>query len=332
MRIFRNVFLLFFCPVVSIASAQEMISAPEPQPGVITGTITDADGAWVPNAVIVLDSSNPSDHRTATSDGNGLFALSGVRTAAPVHIMVTAQGFAAWTSTELTLTPGQSLELPEIKLTVGALETTVTAVFAEQFALEQVKAEEKQRVLGVIPNFYVVYDHNAVPLTKTLKFRLALKASTDVATISGVAAFAGINQAADRFAFGQGAQGYGKRFGAIYADGFSDIMVGGAILPSLLHQDPRYFYQGTGTIKSRALHAISAPFICKGDNGKWQFNYSSIGGDLASGAISNLYYPSSNRGAGLVFQTSLTTTAGRMLTTLAQEFLLKKFTTQAPQP
>ena len=74
------------------------------------------------------------------------------------------------------------------------------------------------------------------------------------------------------------------------------------------------------------LHALSSPFICKGDNGKWQFNYSSIGGDLASGAISNLYYPESNRGANLVVNTALTAAGGRMLNALAQEFLLKKFT------
>jgi hypothetical protein len=76
-------------------------------------------------------------------------------------------------------------------------------------------------------------------------------------------------------------------------------MIGGAILPSLLHQDPRYFYQGTGTKKSRALHALSNSFVCKGDNGRRQPNYSSIGGDLASAAISNAYYPASNRGVGL---------------------------------
>jgi len=77
-------------------------------------------------------------------------------------------------------------------------------------------------------------------------------------------------------------------------------MIGGAILPALLHQDPRYFYQGTGSNKSRALHALVAPLVCRGDNGRLQTNYSSVGGDLASAALSNAYYPPSNRGAGLV--------------------------------
>ena len=137
---------------------------------------------------------------------------------------------------------------------------------------------------------------------------------------------AGINQAADTPNYVQGAKGYGERFGAAYADGFTDIMIGGAVLPSLLHQDPRYFYQGTGTTKSRILHALSTPFICKGDNGRWQPNYSSIGGDLASGAIANLYYPASNRGVRLVFGNALITTGGRMVNGLVQEFLLRKFT------
>jgi len=106
-------------------------------------------------------------------------------------------------------------------------------------------------------------------------------------------------------------------------------MIGGAILPSLLHQDPRYFYRGTGTNKSRLLHAISNPFICRGDNGHLQPNYSSIGGDLASSALSNLYYPPSNRGAGLVFENLLISTGQRMLSSVVQEFVLHKLTPRA---
>jgi hypothetical protein len=105
-------------------------------------------------------------------------------------------------------------------------------------------------------------------------------------------------------------------------------MIGGAILPSLLHQDPRYFYQGTGTKKSRALHAISNPFVCRGDNGHRQPNYSSLGGDLASVALSNAYYPASNRGAGLVFENFVISTGERMLASLVQEFVLNKFTSK----
>jgi hypothetical protein len=196
----------------------------------------------------------------------------------------------------------------------------------EEVAMEQVKIEETQRVLGIIPNFYVVYDPNPAPLTTKLKFHLALKTSTDTFTILGTGALAGINQAGDTPNYRQGFKGYAERFGAAAGDGVSDIMIGGAILPSLLHQDPRYYYKGTGTNQARAFHALASPFICKGDNGKLQPNFSSIGGDLSSSALSNLYYPPSNRGAGLVFQNVALSTGERMLSALVQEFVLSKLT------
>jgi hypothetical protein len=106
-------------------------------------------------------------------------------------------------------------------------------------------------------------------------------------------------------------------------------VVGGAILPSLLHQDPRYFYQGTGTNKSRALHAISSPFICRGDNGRLQPNYSTVGGDLASAALANAYYPESNRGVGLFLGNFFIATGQRALANVAQEFILRRLTPKA---
>jgi hypothetical protein len=106
-------------------------------------------------------------------------------------------------------------------------------------------------------------------------------------------------------------------------------MVGGAILPSLLHQDPRYFYQGTGTNKLRALHALSSPFICRGDNGPLQPNYSTIGGDLASAALANAYHPESDRGVGLFLGNFFVPTGQRALANVAQKFILRRFTPKA---
>jgi hypothetical protein len=140
---------------------------------------------------------------------------------------------------------------------------------------------------------------------------------------------AAINQGANRPNYVQGAKGYGQRFGSIAADGVSDILIGGAILPSLLHQDPRYFYQGTGTTSSRLIHAMLSPFICRGDNGRMQPNYSSLGGNLASSALSNTYYPESNRGLGLVFGTFAIGTGYRMVSGIAQEFILPRLTPKA---
>ena len=191
------------------------------------------------------------------------------------------------------------------------------------------RVQEKQRVFGVIPNFYVNYDRHPEPLTPELKFQLAMKVSTDPVTALGVGLVAGIRQAADSPNFQQGAKGYGQRYGVTAANRFTSIVIGGAILPSLLHQDPRYFYQGEGTKKSRILHALSYPFVCPGDNGRMQPNYSSLGGDLASAALSNAYYPQSNRGASLVLGNFAIGTAEHMIGALAQEFLLHRFTRNA---
>jgi hypothetical protein len=93
----------------------------------------------------------------------------------------------------------------------------------------------------------------------------------------------------------------------------------------VLHQDPRYFYKGTGRIASRALYAIASVVICKGDNGRWQPNYSNVLGDLAAAGISNLYYPASDRdGAELTIRNSLIGTAGGAVGNLFQEFLIKR--------
>jgi hypothetical protein len=230
-------------------------------------------------------------------------------------------------------TPGQYEILTGSKLHIAQALTTITvaapAASPEEIAAEQVKVEEQQRIFGIIPNFYVVYDHNAAPLTPKLKFKLATKVLIDPVTILGVAAVAGINQAGDVPNYGQGAQGYGKRFGAAYTTGATDIMIGGAILPSLLHQDPRYFYQGTGTKKSRAWHAISSTFVTRGDDGSRQPNYSTIGGDLASAAIANTYYPASDRGPGRIFGNVLINSGERALANLAQEFILRRLTPKA---
>jgi len=168
-----------------------------------------------------------------------------------------------------------------------------------------------------------------VPLTTKLKFQLAAKVAFDPVTFIGVGIAAGAGQAGDHPDYPQGAKGYAERYRTSFANGFTDIMIGGAILPSLLHQDPRYFYQGTGTKKSRALHAFSSPFVCRGDNGQRQVNYSTIGGDLATAAISNAYYPASNRGVGLFLGNFLIGTGQRAAANLAQEFILRRLTHKA---
>lgn len=318
--------LILAALAMALPLAAQDTNASTPQTANITGTVTDVNGDTLSGATVVLQGPGLKDPRKVLSDDNGFFEFKQLDPGT-YRVTITAQEFADWTSPDLVLNPGQYLILTDSKLHIAKATTTVSVVYTPvEVATEQVKIEETQRVFGIIPNFYVVYDPSPAPLTTKLKFRLALKTSTDVVTVLGVGVLAGINQAGDTPNYRQGWTGYGERFGAAAADGFSDIMLGGAILPSLLHQDPRYYYQGTGTNKSRALHALSSPFVCRGDSGRLQFNYSSIGGDLGSSALSNLYYPASNRGAGLVFQNFFLSTGERMLSSLVQEFVLGKIT------
>jgi hypothetical protein len=161
-----------------------------------------------------------------------------------------------------------------------------------------------------------------------MKFHLAYKGLTHPTFFAFEGLWAGVEQAAHTPDYRQGARGYGERFGANLASGTSEAFFGNAVLPSLLHQDPRYFYEGSGTKGSRAWHAIEAPFVCKGDNGKSQPNYSQWGGSLISASLSNTYYPSSDRGAGLVFRNFGTSMGLHVVLGLAQEFLLGKFTSR----
>jgi hypothetical protein len=309
---------------------QAAAPAPDPSKANVSGTVTTVNGDLVPGATVMLEGADASDRRTVIANDNGAFRFDGVKPGIPYRVTVGAKGFQDWESPTVNLNPGQYLFLEDIKLKLPAVVASVTVSASPVvIATQQVAIEERQRVLGFFPNFYVTYERDPAPLTTRLKFRLATSADTDAVTFLGVAFMAAIYQAGDIPDYGQGWDAYGKRVGAGYADTTTDIFIGGAILPWLLRQDPRYFYQGTGTNKSRARHAIFSPFICRGDNGKPQPNYSSLMGDLSSGAISNFYYPESNRGAGLVFQGFAITTGVRMVNSLIQEFVLRKLTPSA---
>ena len=303
-------------------------SAPDASPAELNGTVTDANSDLIPGATVVLEGPDASLHQTQVANDSAFFQFTGLKPGGPYRITVTANGFQNWSSAPITLAAGQFFGVTDVKLKFDAGVSSVTVYSStEQIAAQQVRLEEQQRVLGFIPNFYVVYDSKtAVPLTTKLKFQMAYKAATDPVSIVGAAALAGMNQAGDTPNYRQGASGYGERFGQAYGDGVTDVMFGGAILPTLLHQDPRYFYQGTGSTKSRVMHAISAPFICRGDSGRREINLSSMGGDLISGAVSNAYYPESNRGPSLVFTGFALSTGERMVSTVVQEFILKKLT------
>ena len=293
----------------------------------ILGIVVDVNGDPVPDATVVLQAPTGGYLTVVTKDDGG-FAFHDVTPGTAYQVTVTAEGFAEWSSS-VTVQPGQDKTLTDIKLRIAAVQRAITVGYSSKdVAVQQFKAEEQQRVLGFIPNIYVTYESHPEPLTANMKFHLLYKSLTQPTFFALEAAWAGIQQAADTPNWPQGAKGYGQRFGAGLAGGSSEMLFSNAILPSLLHQDPRYFYQGTGTNSSRAGHAILAPFVCKGDNGSSQPNYSQIGGALISAALSNAYYPESNRGAGHVFTSFGTDMGLHVALGLAQEFILAKFTSK----
>ena len=165
-----------------------------------------------------------------------------------------------------------------------------------EIAKEQIKEAEKQRILGIVPQFNVPNVPDAVRLSPGQKFELALKSAVDPFTFVFSGMSSGISQAQNSFpGYGQGAEGYAKRFAASYVDSFDGTMIGNAMLPIVLHQDPRYFRKGSGSVASRIGYAIFSTFRCKGDSGHWQPNFSNLLGNFAAGGISNLYYPAGDR-------------------------------------
>jgi Carboxypeptidase regulatory-like domain len=311
--------------VLSAAQDQQKVS------GTVSGKVVGQDGVALVGARVKLAmEGQPAGQEVMTAE-DGQFTFTNV-TPGTFQLTINLEGFAAHSSAGV-LHSGENLVVPQISM---ALATHVTQVRVEmssiEIAQEQMNDEMKQRVFGVIPNFYVTYVPNAAPLTPKQKYLLAFRLGIDPVYIATAAAVAGVQQARNEFSgYGQGAQGYAKRFGATFGDFTISNLLGNAVFPSLFKQDPRYFYKGTGSTKSRALYAIANAVICKGDNGHWQANYSSILGSLAAGGISNLYYPASDRGAALTFENTAIGIGGSAIINLLKEFVLTKITSNVPR-
>jgi Carboxypeptidase regulatory-like domain len=311
-------------------SAAAQAHAPaEPLGGTISGTVADLTGAVIPGARVKLSREESLSQETM-SDSDGQFYFARV-TPGSFQLTITSPGFNVQTASGI-LHPGEDYAVPPVLLVVATAAAEVkVAMTPVEIAEAEIKDEEKQRILGVIPNFYVTYNAAAAPLNPKQKFELAWKATIDPINFGMTGAIAGVQQAVDAFSgYGQGAQGYAKRYAASYADSAISTFIGGAILPSVLKQDPRYFYKGTGTRRSRIFYAIANAVICKGDNGHWQVNYSSMLGSLAAGGISNLYYPESDRDSTVTFENTLIAIGSNAANNLLQEFLIRKLTRNPP--
>lgn len=180
------------------------------------------------------------------------------------------------------------------------------------------KAEEHQRIAGVLPNFNTVIGGYAPPLSAGQKMRASFRSAVDPAqfVIAGISGAYGqatdthssIDSTGFRHGYPQGAVGYIKRYGAAYADQFDGTILGNGVFPALLHQDARYFRLGTGSIKHRILYSAASTIRCKSDKAKWQPNVSNLLGNLAAGGVSNLYYPAAERGFELTVEQGLLVT------------------------
>jgi len=309
------------------ATLQRAVSStPAQATGNIHGSVVDQSGARITGALVKLTREGQSASQEAESDEDGQFYFFNIDPGA-FELTITSEGLASQTVSGV-VKAGATCVVPQVVLFVATQVTEVrVGLPPEELAQVQISEQVKQRAFGFVPNFYVSYVADAVPLSPKLKFRLAWKSASDPVTLAGVGFLAGIDQAANRWgAYGQGVQGYAKRYGTTYADVFGATFLGGAILPSLLKQDPRYFYKGTGSTRSRILYAISSSVICKGDNGRWQANYSNVLGSFGAAGIANLYYPEADRrGFGLVVSTALIRLGETSLAAILQEFVFPRF-------
>jgi hypothetical protein len=165
---------------------------------------------------------------------------------------------------------------------------------------EVLRQEEKQRALGIVPMFGMTSVQNAPPLSTRQKWQLMLKTQVDPFTFVSAGITAGLGQASNSFAqYGQGAEGFGKRYGSALADNTSSNFFSNFFYPVLFKEDPRYFRVGEGPFKDRLFSCVEQEFIARKDSGGRTFSFENVLGAITAGTISNAYYPSADRGVGL---------------------------------
>ncbi len=314
-----------------VLRAMDGPSTPAPATSGLSGTVADANGQSLEGARVSLAPRDASGERVVFSERDGTFAFSNLPTGT-FMLTVTAPGLQVFVSPDVQLRAGVIRALPRIVLAVAGTTEQVTVTASQvEIAQEQIKEEEKQRLFGVIPNFYSSYIWNAAPLDTRQKFNLAFHSILDPVNFIATGGIAGGNQITGRFSgYGPGAEGYAKRYGAAFADNAISRIIGSAALPALLRQDPRYFYKGTGSTSSRALYAVTRAVITRGDNGKAQPNYSRILGSFAAGAIANAYHPAADRGVGLTVSNGFIDIGGTAADGLLREFVFRHLTPKVP--
>jgi hypothetical protein len=292
----------------------------------ITGTVLDSNHEVLPGARVIAAGQSSSAIRTVDAGSNGEFAFIGLPPDV-YQLKVTAPGMNTFTSSEIWVHGGET-RLVSVTLFVfgGATSVTVSGD-TDQVAEQQVRIALRQRIGGILPNFYSSYDWNAPPLGPKQKLSLSFRSIIDPVSFLTTGGTAGVQQYRNTFSgYGGGIEGYGKRYAANLADNVTGVLLSRGVYPSIFHQDPRYFYKGRGSIHSRILYAISAAVMARGDDGRWKPNYSHLLGNFSAAGISNLYYPTSDRGASLVLFNGLVATASTAFSNILREFVFKRVT------
>ncbi len=300
------------------------------QKGSVFGTVQDPNGLAVPGALVRLENLKDHIEQSMSSIDNGSFNFTDLP---PGHyrLVITAPGMGRYESSDFEVKSADTHIISGIVLPL-ATQTSEVRVYAnkDEIAQEEIHIEEEQRVLGVFPNFYSSFDWNAPAMNSKQKFHLVSHSILDPMSFLAVGMIAGMQQGQNTYpSYGQGMEGYAKRYGAAFATDTISVLMSRAVYPAFFHQDPRYFYKGTGSYTSRTFYAISQSVLCRGDNGRQQFNYSHLLGNVTAGAISNLYYPASDRGVSLTFLNSLIGIGASAAENLVREFVFKGITTHS---
>ena len=297
------------------------------QPGTIHGTVVDSSGASVAQAQVKLTLDGRAPDQEALSTPTGDFSFANVPPG-PYRLSFSATNFALKAMVG-ELAAGETVNLPPTALTIDKVSNQLNVTQTQvEIAQEQIKEAQQQRLIGLVPNFFAVYDRDAAPLNTKQKLELTTKFWLDPASfvITGISAGVGQAQNTNK-GFGQGAQGYAKRYGAGFVGFGTGLLIEKVVVTSLAKQDPRYFVKGTGSSSSRAWWAISRTVVCRGDNKKFQFCYSSLASRFGSGFVTQYFFPASARdSSGVMLRGSAIGLGFNALGNLFQEFLAKKIT------
>jgi hypothetical protein len=301
------------------------------QPVRIKGVISDIQGGLVPGAHIVIACAQPQVTEQTTADAAGFFSIGGLP-AGTYSVTISAPGLKTYAIHNLQLRPGETYSLPEVSLPIARTSADVTVtVTTEQIADAELHDELKQRVFGVLPNFYTSYQWDAAPLKPKQKLRLTVRAAIDPVFLGTTAITAGIQQAQNTYPeFGGGPAGYWSRYGADYGDAVIGRFMGSVVFASVFHQDPRYFVMGNGSWQRRSWHAISSTFMQRSDRTRrFEPAYSQFLGDATTGLLSSTYHPGSGPGK-LVLDDTILDLGNKAVNNLIREFVLRHLAKNVP--